>query len=267
MGRRLTDAEVVAILRPFVRATAPILDALRESDPLGLQARAAQAAARGEELAEIAKVEPAMRRVLLNGLSSVKVPGTPKWQRLTPDQRVKWWIGRVGRLTCLVTAVPGIGGALADRLPVQDTLGAASQGLLLCAIAGERGVTDYGDRVRLIAWVLFGRSIDPRVAAGDVADEDAKAAELTAKLDSEPGKRVSIIGFAKTLWRLGQSLRAFGDELDKRPHGKLWQRALGLFPLFVGMFADYVAERSALKKCAKRANRWFDVQAAAGAAR
>jgi hypothetical protein len=37
----------------------------------------------------------------------------------------------------LLAVVPGIGGALARRLPVQDMLGLAGQALLLCAIAGE----------------------------------------------------------------------------------------------------------------------------------
>ena len=40
VGEAISDRQVVAVLRPFVRACGPMLDALRESDPFGLQARA-----------------------------------------------------------------------------------------------------------------------------------------------------------------------------------------------------------------------------------
>ncbi|MGH3948497.1 MAG: hypothetical protein ACRDSE_05160 [Pseudonocardiaceae bacterium] len=262
MEQAITDRQVVAVLRPFVRATAPMLDALRESDPLGLRARAAAAASRGEALAELVHVEPSVRRRLLNGLSSVQVPGTVAWGAMDPDARTTWWINRVGRLTSLLTSIPGLGGALADRLPVQDAIGAASQGLLLCAIAGEHGVTDRAARVRLLAWVLFGRDVDPRLAAGefpehDAGEEDARTAELTEELGvAKQGSRVSLKAFAVTLWRLGRSLLAITEELEKRPRGRWWHRLVGMLPV-AGMFADYLGERSALKRVAKRARTWF----------
>ncbi|MGH3515971.1 MAG: hypothetical protein ACRDQ7_00830 [Haloechinothrix sp.] len=266
MGEIISDRQVVAVLRPFVRATAPMLDALRESDPLGLRARAAAAAARGETLSELVHVEPTVRRKLLNGLSSVKVPGTVAWGAMNPDQRTKWWINRVGRLTSLLTAIPGLGGALADRLPVQDAVGAASQGLLLCAIAGEHGITDRAARVRLLAWVLFERDVDPRLAAGDYpeyddAAEDARTSELTEELGeaAKQGSKISLKAFAATLWRLGRSLLAITEELEKRPSGRWWHQAFGMLPV-VGMFADYLGERSGLKRAAKRATKWIDAQ-------
>ena len=142
----ISDAQIVAVLRPFVRASGPVLDALRDSDPFGLR-RA------GRD--DLAGVESGLKAKLVNGVASVKVPGTDAWARMSGHDRSSWWMNRVGRFTALLTAIPGLGGALADRVPVQDTLGAASQGLLLCAVAGEYGVTDVGTRVRLIAWVLF----------------------------------------------------------------------------------------------------------------
>jgi len=265
VGETITDRQVVAVLRPFVRATAPVLDALRDADPLGLRARAADAARRGEQLAELAATPPTLRRRLLHGLGTVKVPGTRAWQAMTPEQRTRWWINRVGRVTSLLTSVPGLGGALADRLPVQDALGAASQGLLLCAIAGERGVTGHADRVRLLAWVLFRRDVDARLAAGDypeydAAAEDARTAELTAELaDStakRTGRRISVKGFAVTLWRLGRSLYAVTEELEKRPRGRFWHRLIGMLPV-AGMFGDYLGERSGLRRAAKQAEKWF----------
>lgn len=257
MAEAISDRQVVAVLRPFVRGCGPMLDALRESDPFGLRARAEGGP--GDELAE---VESGLREKLLNGLTSVKVPGTAAWAAMGVEQRTDWWVNRVGRFTALLTSIPGLGGALADRLPVQDTLGAASQGLLLCAIAGERGVLDVADRVRLIAWVLFDRDIDPAVAAGaaEVSEKDtenAEAARLTEELDESKLKhgKVTLKASVGTLWRLGRSLLGIVEELQKRPHGRFYHQLLGMLPV-VGMAGDYLGERSGLKKVAKRARKW-----------
>ena len=58
-GGPITDADVAAVLRPFVRATRPLLGALSDADPFGLQARARQAAAddaRGARGAHAARI-------------------------------------------------------------------------------------------------------------------------------------------------------------------------------------------------------------------
>jgi hypothetical protein len=257
VAEAISDGQVVAVLRPFVRATGPLLDALRESDPLGLRARGARS---GDELAE---VEPGLRDKLLDGLSSVKVPGTTAWADMDAEQRTDWWVNRVGRFTALIVSMPGLGGALADRLPVQDALGAASQGLLLCAIAGEHGITEVGARVRLVAWVLFDRDVDPQIAAGKFADydasaEDAETAELTEEMTESSKKhgKITLKASARTLWRLGRLLLGITDELEKRPRGRFYHRALGMLPV-VGMAGDYLGERSGLKRVAKRAGKWF----------
>jgi hypothetical protein len=236
-----------------------MLDALRVADPLGLQARGR----RGGEDDELAGVESGLKEKLLNGLTSVKVPGTAAWAEMNGYQRTNWWMNRVGRFTALITSIPGLGGALADRLPVQDALGSAAQGLLLCAIAGEYGVTDVGARVRLIAWVLFERDIDPAIAAGkhathDESAEAAEAAKLTEELAESEKKhgKITLKASAGTLWRLGRSLLGIVGELEKRPRGSLFHRALGMLPV-VGMAGDYLGERSGLKRVWKRAHTWF----------
>ncbi|WP_020664969.1 hypothetical protein [Amycolatopsis benzoatilytica] len=255
MADAISDSQVVAVLRPFVRACAPMLDALRESDPFGLQARAR----REDEVAD-----EGFKKKMLDTLSAVKVPGTGAWAAMDIDQRAGWWINRVGRITALLTSIPGLGGALADRLPVQDTLGAASQGLVLCAIAGEYGVTDVGSRVRLIASVLFERDIDPDLASGvgraaaEESAEDSETARLTEELDESRGKhgKATAKAVAGTLWRLGRSLWGITEELEKRPRGRLVHRALGMLPV-VGAAGDYLGERSGLKKVWKRAHAWL----------
>src|SRR4051812_49738820 len=102
-----------------------MLDALRESDPFGLQARAAD---------DLAEVESGLKAKLIHGVTSVKGPGTAAWARMTGYDRSSWWMNRVGRFTALLTSIPGLGGAVADRLPVRDTLGAAALGQVLGAI-------------------------------------------------------------------------------------------------------------------------------------
>ena len=258
MAEAISDRQVVAVLRPFVRACGPMLDALRESDPFGLQARAQR-----PEHDDLAGVESGLKTKLIHGVTSVKVPGTAAWARMTGYDRSSWWMNRVGRFTALLTAIPGLGGALADRLPVQDTLGAASQGLLLCAIAGEYGVTDVGTRVRLIAWVLFERDIAPDLAAGKHAEHDEaaeanEAAKLTEELTASEKKhgKATVKAAAGTLWRLGRGLVGITGELEKRPRGNIVHRALGMLPV-VGAAGDYLGERSGLRVVWKRAHAWL----------
>jgi hypothetical protein len=43
-------------------------------------------------------------------------------------------------------AVSGFGGVVTNRLPISAMLGAAAQGLVLCATAGEHGVHDEVDQ-------------------------------------------------------------------------------------------------------------------------
>jgi hypothetical protein len=223
VAEAISDRQIVAALRPFVRAAGPVVAAMRTPGRL-------------------------------RGLARMKVPGSAAWHGLS------------GRLTALVTAIPGLGGALADRLPVQDALGASAQGLLLCAIAEEHGVHDVADRVRLLGWVLFERDINPALAAGKQADpsataesknaEDAEVAKLTGDFGRQMKRRVTIAACAGALWRLARLLMAISGELEKRPRGRFYHRALGAFPV-IGMLGNYFAERSALRHTARTTAKWL----------
>jgi hypothetical protein len=162
------------------------------------------------------------------------------------EQRSEWWINRTGRLTALAASVTGLAGALGDRLPIQNTLGAAGQGLLLCAIAHEHGVTDVDTEVRLLAAVLFDREVDPTAGAN-------------TRPVSAPDRRLGVKPAAKWLWRQGRLLLAVSDELDKRPQGRFYHRALGMLPV-VGMLGDYLGERSALRRAARAGEHWLHRQ-------
>jgi hypothetical protein len=245
-----SDEQVVKVLRPFVRAAGPLVDALREADPFTVSTSGGE-------------TEASVRARLAEAVKSVRVPGSAAWGTMDTDDRVDWWVNRVGRFTALVTAAPGLLGALADRFPVQDTMGVASQGLLLCAIAGEHGVTDVAERVRLIAWVLFERDIDRYVAEGryagyDPAAEDERTAALSEDLPTN-GRRRARFGVkagARTLWRLGRSLFGLLGELEKRPSGRFYHQALGSLPV-VGLVGNYLGERAGLRRVAARARQWL----------
>ncbi|MGW4111774.1 hypothetical protein ACWEFJ_12930 [Actinosynnema sp. NPDC004786] len=242
MAEAITDRDVVRALRPFVRATGPLLDALRDANLLGLRDR---------------EVERDADRTLVDRLwdqlASVKAPGTAAWARLDVTGRDEFWLNRVGRVVSLVAALPGLGGVLADRLPVQSALGAAGQGLLLSAIAGEHGFTSTEDRVRLLAHVLFQREVDGLPV--DRRDEDERTAELTEDLRG----RSTFRAIGGTIWKLAKVLWKLEDELDKRPQGRLRHQALGMLPV-VGVVGDYFGERSALKRVRAAAYEWFDTQ-------
>jgi hypothetical protein len=222
------------------------------------------------EPVEIDGDDPDVDRGLLdkvkNQLAQVKFPGSDSWARMNADDRSDWWVSRVGRLTALVASFTGLAGAIGDRFPLQDMLGSAGQGLLLCAIAAEHGVDDRGTRVRLLASVLFDRDIDPRIAVGDGndAEDEKKVEELASEavtgdvhVEEPPkGKKLGIKAAAKMLWRQGRMLMAISDELEKRPQGRFYHKALGMLPV-VGMAGDYLGERSALKRAAKAGNNWL----------
>jgi hypothetical protein len=219
MSEAISDRQLVAVLRPFVRACGPVLDKIREAGPYKL-----------------------------GFFTRLRVPGTAAWAAMGPERRTNWWVNRFGRVTAVITAIPGLGGALADRLPVQDLVGVTAQSLVLCAIAGEHGITDTETRVRLIASVLFKRDVDAAPIPANKTEEDAEVARITGQLTPR-----SIGG---TLWRLARSLWAITDELGKRPNGRWYHHLLGLIPV-VGVVGDYFGERSGLRVTRKRALRWL----------
>jgi len=252
----ISDADVAAVLRPFVRATRPLLGTLSDADPFGLQARA--------ELAEAdPNTDAATRkryRKLLDRLAETRFPGSAAWAQMDMHAKSTWWVRRVGRLTSLVAAVPGFGGALTSRLPITMALGAVAQGLVLCAIADEHGIHDEAEVVALLGAVLFHRDLSPTprsaLDAATDAQVDARVAELTGDLRPEADEAPIVSRVVGAVWRLGRALLAVEDELDKRPRGGRIARTLALLPV-VGVAGKYLGEWSGLKKAATAGERWI----------
>ncbi|MDD7937750.1 hypothetical protein PHK61_04860 [Actinomycetospora lutea] len=265
----IPDEHVVRVLRPFVAATGPVLRGLRDADPFRLGRLARRRAVelhenegRAPETAPTSRIGRAGRVArtgrarVLDRLATSKLPGTPRWQAMSPEERDQWWVSRVGRFTSAVAAVPGIGGALARRLPVSDILGLAAQGLVVCAIASEHGMDRRDDQVRLLASVLFGRDVDPH-RHGDPhgVDVEREAGELAGGVDGQKEERGRLAGLAGAVWRMGKTLWGLQGELDRRPQGNRFWRALANLPV-VGAPASYRGERSGLKRAARAAARW-----------
>lgn len=254
MTEVLTEERVAAVLRPFVRATAPVLQVMRESDPLRLRGRF--------DAAEEPEADPGVVRRLLRQLDGMQLPGSTVWDGMTVDQRCDWWATRVGRFLALVAGLPRFGGVITSRLPLRNALGVVGQGLVLSAIAAERGVTDQTVRVRLIAKVVLGRDLSEEVASGEVggsrAEDDARTAELTEEIDSsrrEHGKPTPK-AVVRTVWRMARALWEIDSELDRRPQGNVFHDALGSVPV-VGVIGGYLGERSGLRKAARRGGDWL----------
>jgi hypothetical protein len=266
----IPDEHVVRVLRPFVAATGPVLRGLRDADPFRLGRLARRRALELQEGGDRTERLPApttrvgrLRRVLgsararvLDRLATSRLPGTPRWQAMSPDERDDWWVSRVGRFTSAVASVPGIGGALARRLPVSDILGLGAQGLVICAIAGDHGLDGRDEQVRLLAAVLFGRDVDP-VRHGDPhgADVEREAGELRGSVGAEHEERGRLSALAHALWRMGRTLWSLQQELDRRPQGRTFWRVLANVPV-VGALASYRSERSGLKRAARAAGQW-----------
>ena len=253
----ISDATVAAVLRSFVRATRPVLDGLRESNPFGLRDRVVTDTLDGADRSLSAKV--------LDRLAGTELPGTAAWSRMDRHARVRWWVRRVGRFTTLIAAIPGLGGALARRLPVSQAVGAAGQGLLLVAIAGEHGVRDEGPLVALLGSVLFRRTLNTARALTPEEESAAQAgaADITAPLREE---RPALQRVGGAMWRLGRALFAVEDELDKRHNGRFYHDWLGMLPV-VGMVGKYFGEWSGLLRAAREAEKWLAAHPQAGGTR
>ncbi len=240
MADPITDEHVASVLRTFVRGCGPMLPRLRDIEV--------------DVAPDDTEVDHTLLQRVRARIAEGRWPGSASWTHMDVEERTAWWISRVGRLTALAASVTGLAGALGDRLPLQDILGTAGQGLLLCAIAGEHGIDDQATRVRLLAAVLFERDLSPAVADG--TSERTPATDPETAPEPPEGRRVGLKPAAKWLWRQGRLLLAVSGELEKRPHGRFYHRVLGMLPV-VGMAGDYLGERSALKRAAKAADRWL----------
>jgi len=222
----LTDSDIEDALGRAVAVINPLLDVLWGTDPFGLKRQTPPNA-------------------LSRALNAADVPGTLAWDELDTDDKISWWVWRVGALNTVVVAFPGVLGVVGRQLPIQDLLGFASQAIVLCAVARELGLTDHRHQVQMLASVLCGRDL----SAGVVAADEHSPVSIS----------FTPLGVAKALWQLVGLLDAIGDELAKRPHPRAPFRYVAMLPA-VGAVASYLGECGALSRAAKAGRQWIEQQ-------
>ncbi|SDP21340.1 hypothetical protein SAMN04487905_102416 [Actinopolyspora xinjiangensis] len=276
MAEVITDERLAEMLRPFVRACDPVLSALRESDPFrlrgGFDRRPGGDAvgAGGETFGELepvgdgrngADAVSGARRGSVAGplrrLDGMRLPGSSAWDAMTVAQRCDWWSVRVGGFLAAIVGLPRFGGVVTSKLPLRDALGTVAQGLVIVAVAGEHGLHDRAEQVRLIAHVLLDRDI-PREAAegGDRQrrEDERRAAELSGELRRAARPRAGAL--VRAVWRMARALREVHAALDARPQGALRHEVLGSLPV-VGVVGGYLGERAAFRTIARKASGWI----------
>lgn len=269
----LSDADVADALARAVAVINPLLDLLAEADPIGLRKRTHRLLRPPRRLRDRVRRWRLRRRRRAAGrspgtadrvrnagaalINAVDLPGTAAWDQLNRDQRIHWWVHRVGGLNTVVVASPGAFGWLARVIPVSELAGFVSQAIVLCAVAREYGVTDRPTQVRMLAEVLCGRQLPETV---DVpTDHEPRPLPETPPPGWEPltALRSSTpVVITRTVWQLAGILRATFDEVAKRPHpGKLYHLLSSLPAL--GAIATYLGERGALKRSARQGVDWL----------
>ncbi|HLM04831.1 MAG TPA: hypothetical protein VK402_06535 [Blastococcus sp.] len=171
-------------------------------------------------------------------------PGMPQ------ADRDRWWADRLPFVAAGIAAAPRFLGRLADLLPLQNTVGAAVQSLVVLGVAREHGVDGGAERVSLLARVVLDR---------DLPVERVEPLLVRAKgtYREEALGRAGQGGTIRRLWRVARLLGRIDDALDARPKGKLRHRALSNLPV-VGVLGGYSAEREGLRKAAGRAGEVLD---------
>ena len=163
MGVDVSDEKLAAMLRRYVALVEPLLE-----DPeawLGVAPVRSPVPAGGVPDAAPAGDPPSRSRqaarILGRGMLGPTPPTSPEWASFSPQRRAAWWVTRIRTLAGVAAAAPRAAGMLADRLPLQEALGAAASGLAVCAVAREFGRQDRASWVPLLAQVLFARELSP----------------------------------------------------------------------------------------------------------
>lgn len=247
--RAISDRDVARVLYTATGVINPVLDIVEGCDVLGVKHLTFTDSADDDSL--IAKATDSLRWVT----DHTGLPGTATWAKWNVEQRTEWWVGRVGRLSTVLVAYPGVFGAISNRLPLQDLLGFAQQAFVICAVQRVHGVHDRHEQTDQLVAVLCDRIVDSRrLLSQPAADSSAPSADIEKAVDAARAdtRSVTPTGIVKSVWATVALLRSISDVLSHRPSPKQPWRLLGALPV-VGAVADYVGERSALRRAAEAA--------------
>lgn len=264
----LTDADVADALSRAVAVIDPLLDLLSQADPIGLRKRTHRLLAPPHGLTGLVRrLRLRQRRVgrsvgdrALNAgahvMNAADLPGTAAWDQMSRDERINWWVNRIGALNTLLVASPGVFGWLNRVVPVSELAGFVNQAIVLCAIAREYGVTERREQVRLLAEVLCARPLPDGI---DAPAPDPEPLPEAAPAGWKPLEAITSsipVVAVRTVWQLAGILRATFDEVAKRPHPTKVYRWLGMLP-GLGSVATYFGEHNALTRSAHDGTVWL----------
>ena len=264
----IPDDHVVRVLRPFVAATGPVLRGLRGADPFRLGRLARRRALELQESAVVPRGgadEPPgegrpgrahRARPALDRLATSKLPGTPRRQTTSPEERDDWWVSRVGRFTSIVASNRDRGRAGPP---------AAGVGHPRDRRAGPRDLRDRG-RTRAqpprragaaagVGAVRARRRPVPPRATPTRPTSSARPASSAARWGRRRRSGAGSRPWPGRCGGWGPRCRACRSELDRRPKGNRAWRTLANVPV-VGAVGSYRSERSGLKRAARAAARW-----------
>ena len=111
-GRIVEEAPTRAMLAAPREAYTRSLWAVRDFRPAPRTGETAPAPT--GRLGRVGHVARTGRARALDRLATSKLPGTPRWQAMSPEERDQWWVSRVGRFTSAVAAVPARASACAE---------------------------------------------------------------------------------------------------------------------------------------------------------
>ncbi|MUL66788.1 hypothetical protein BOO86_20105 [Mycobacterium sp. CBMA 234] len=270
----LSDADVADALSRAVAVIDPLLNLLAEADPIGLRKRTHRLLHPPHRLSDRVRRVRLWRRRRQAGrgrsttdgalnvgaqlMNAADLPGTAAWERMSRDERIHWWVHRVGALNTLVVASPGAFGWLARVVPVSELAGFVNHAIVLCAVAREYGVTDRREQVRLLAEVLCQRHLPEDFdLAAPQGPEPLPETPPTGWKPLEAITSSTPVVVVKSVWQLAGILRATFDEIAKRPQPTKLFRRLSSLP-WIGAVSTYFGERGALIKAAQDGVVWLE---------
>jgi hypothetical protein len=187
-------------------------------------------------------------------LASTMHPANPEWANLSVKDRSKWWYWRIGPAAAMVAAMPAIGGRLGVKTQLGEVLGAASQAILVSAVAYESGIVDPVRHVPVAAEIL----LRCKVSEADVVALVERSRVRVEALRAEPAAELAGRPSMRLIWQCAQEIRSVEPMLRSRPKGSLFGRMFKVLP-GLGAAGAFVSELGGLRKVVKKALRAYRV--------
>lgn len=213
--------------------------------------------AKAQEMRDSAQAIIASAQIrLTERWSKTMHPANPAWDSLSAQERVNWWYRRLAPAAAMVAATPAVAGRLGVKSQVGELLGAASEAVLISAIAYEAGVVDPVRHSQVSAQLLLKRQVSEQELTALVDRVRARVQEVRTDPLSELSGLPSRVVSVRLVWQSAKEMSEIADLLKHRPRGNFLARAVKNVPI-AGAGGAFVAELGGLRKTVKLAVREF----------